>query len=504
MSALAQALALSASILSSETRLLSDEAIEGGRESLLYAVQNVKSNYVVNWHHDQLAEALEAVQRGEITRLMVLMPPRHGKSELVSRHFPAWCLGKNPDEKIIACSHTATLARRMGRDVQKIMGSPEYQEMFESRLRSGTPTGRKNNKVRETHLEFEVSGHDGEYIGAGVNMGITGAGFSLGIIDDYCKNRRDANSETWRDAVWDWYTSTFDSRSEGDMSAGGSDRIVVCATPWHEDDLCGRILAHAQEHGEEWVVIRFPAVKDGEDAGMYESSIRFDDPREVGDPLWELKFPITALDRKRKLSPTDWTSLWCCRPSAAKGNIFKKDWWQDYEVLPKGRLIYTFSLDCAFKDGPSSSFVVLQLWARQGPDHYLVQQWRDQIDYSKTESLCDAKFEEHPEARKKLVEDKANGPAIISKLSRKYSGIVPVTPRGSKEARALAVQGIVEAGNVHLPKHADWRQAFVDEHAKFPHAKNDDQVDSMTQYLDSISSKSSVDFLRSFQGVRVA
>lgn len=503
MSALAQALALSASILSSETRLLSDEAIEGGRESLLYSVQNIKKDYVVNWHHDQLAEALEAVQRGEITRLMVFMPPRMGKSELVSRQFPAWCMGKNPDEKIIACSYGATLAGDMGMDVQNIMGSEEYREMFETRLKSGVEARKGSKKVKETNLKFDVVNGTGYYIGAGVGGSITGRGFSLGIIDDCCKNRDDADSETKQKRDWNWYTSTFYPRREGAMSTGGCDRIVMCVTPWNRNDLSGRILEHAEEMGEEWVVIRFPAVKDDGDAGIYESSSRFTDPRELGEPLWAARLGLVELAKVRKLSPTDWTSLWCCRPSAAKGNIFQKHWWKLYDELPQGRSVDTFSLDCAFGDGPNSSFVVLQRWARYGPDHYLVDQRRKRRDFSETESLCDDQFEKHPEARKKLIEDKANGPAIISKFKRKYSGLVPVTPRGSKKARALAVQGLVEGGNVYLPRHADWREDFINELAAFPNGKNDDQVDAMTQYLDSVSAKRSVDFLRSLQSARM-
>ena len=128
-----------------------------------------------------------------------------------------------------------------------------------------------------------------------------------------------------------------------------------------------------------WHVIRFPAIFDGEDAGNYESTIG-EDPREVGEALWSGRLTVADLEKVRKLSPSDWSSLWQCRPSAAKGNIFERDWWNSYIAVPPGLLTYTFNLDCAFKDGDSSSFVVLQLWANQGPNHYLVDQWRDKLD----------------------------------------------------------------------------------------------------------------------------
>ncbi len=486
--ALAEALQLGADELdtSGRSETLTEDQIAGGRESFLYAVQNIKSDYVVNWHHDQLAGVLERVQRGEIRRLIVLIPPRCGKSEMVSRQFPPWVLGKNPDEKIIACSYSATLARRMGSDVQKNMRTDEYQAMFSTQLKSTAVTNKKNQALRETCLEFEVVGAEGEYIGAGVGGPITGSGFSLGIIDDYCKNRKEAESQTWRDSIWDWYTSTFYSRREGKMSAGGTDRIVICATPWHEDDLIGRVLSKAEEMGEEWHIVRFPAIKEeeGEDAGIFEATDPGADPRETGEALWPDKFDLIELGKIEALSPADWSSLNQLRPGSAKGNIFERSWWRDYTELPKGHLVYTFSLDCAFKDGNNSSFVALHLWANRGPDHYLVDRWKSRIDFEGTKDLCDAKFGEHEEARTKLIEAKANGPAIISSLKRKYSGLVAVEPKGSKVARAMGVVGVVKSGNVHLPKHASWREAFVDEHAKFPFGKNDDDVDAMTQYLE--------------------
>ena len=496
---LATAIRYGAELLEHGDSLVSAEDLELGRNEFLPAVQNFKADYVVNWHHTQLADALERVQAGEITRLIVLMPPRHGKSELVSRHFPAWCLGKNPDEKVIACSYSATLAGDMGMDVQNIMASDEYQATFSTRLKSGVEARKGSKKVKETNLKFDVVNGTGYYIGAGVNGPITGRGFSLGIIDDYCKNRADAESKTWRDKTWRWYTSTFLSRNEGAMSAGGVDRIVICATPWHEDDLVGRILAKAKETGEQWHIIRFPAIADSEDAGVYESSPEFVDPREDGEPLWPDKQDVDRLEIVRKTDPSDWASLWCCRPSAVGGNVFKREHWNLYDELPRGHKIYTFSLDCAFKDGESGSFVVLQLWANQGPNHYLVEQWRGKRDYRQTKSLCRARFRDYPDAHTKLIEDKANGPAVINELKSEFSGIIPLLPKGSKTARAMSIQGIVEGGNVFLPRNADWLEDFMAEHSSFPWGKNDDQVDALTQYLEHGPS-SSMAFLDKITG----
>lgn len=492
-SVFAEALSLGAAQLDIGSDILTPEQISAGKEHLLWAIQNVKRDYIINWHHSEIGTVLDKVQRGEITRLIIMMGPREGKSEMVSRHLPATCLGRDRDEKIIACSYSATLAGDMGIDVQNIMSTDEYQAMFATRLKSGVVAVKGSKKVKETNLKFDVVNGTGYYIGAGVGGGITGRGFSLGIIDDYCKNREEAESLTWRNKIWRWYTSVFYVRREGAMSSGGVDRIIICATPWHEDDLIGRVLSHAKEMGETWHVMRFPAIKDSENAGIYEATIG-EDPRVDGEALWPDKFSLEELEKTRKLSPGDWTSLHQCRPAAAKGNIFKRSNWQLYDDLPKGHVSYTFSLDCAFKDGENASFVVLQLWAKVGTDHYLVDQWRKQRDYRETKALCRAKFTEFPEALTKIIEEKANGAAIINELREEFSGLVPVCPKGSKTARAMAVQGIVEAGNVYLPRHADWREEFENETASFPWAKHDDQVDAMTQYLER-SNDSTMDFL---------
>lgn len=470
--------------------VLTEEEAEAGRESLLGSVCNIKSDYVTNWHHEQLARALEAVQRGDIKRLMVLMPPRYGKSELVSRHFPAWALGKNPDEQIIACSYSAGLASAMGLDVQRVMGSREYQDQFDTRLASGMKEGAETRrKAKETELLFEVANGHGHYIGAGIGGPITGRGFTLGIVDDPIKNRAEAESPTIRQKVWDWWVSTFLTRGEGGMAPGGEERIVVCLTPWHEDDLAGRILEQAKETGEEWVVIRFPAVMEDEKAancGNYVSSPDWsDDPREVGEALWPDKYSREKLAVTEKTNAREWAALYQCRPSPEKGNIFERDWWQWYRSeseLPRMHS-HCFSLDAAFKDLESGSYVVLQLWGIRGPDRYLLKQWRGHYDFPATLDMCRSAFEAHPDVTTKLIEEKANGAALIQTLSDTFSGIVPIKPKDPKHVRAIAVQDYVRAGNVYLPEYDHHAQTLVEEAAAFPYGKHDDQVDAMVQML---------------------
>lgn len=478
-----------------EPEVLTQAAVEAAQHSLLAHTVNCyherKGGYRPNWHHVELCKALEAVQRGDIKRLMVLMPPRHGKSELVSKQFPAWCLGKNPDERIIACSYSADLAATMGRGVQRIMGGLEYQDEFETRLGS---TQRRDvrdqrGKLKETELFFEVSGGSGYYLGAGVGGAITGKGFGLGIVDDPIKNRAEAESPAYRKKVWDWWVSTFLTRSEGGLAPGGHERIIVCLTPWHEDDLAGRILANAEETGEEWTVIRFPAIYEDEKAancGRYVSTPgMFEDPREPGEALWADVFNAAWLKTKELTNAREWSALYQCRPSPEKGNIFERSWWQYYDT--EAELLRfeaeCFTLDAAFKDLESSSYVVLQRWGRRGPNRYLVQQWRGHKSFVQTLDMCRAVFKQHDGVVTKLIEEKANGAALISMLKEEFDGIVAISPKDPKHVRALAVADIVRAGNVFLPRHDPQTDGFVEEATVFPFGKFDDQVDAMTQML---------------------
>lgn len=497
-----------------EPEVLTKAQVLTGRESLLGHVRNCKATtglpYQSNWHLEQLAAALEALQRGDITRLMVLMPPRHGKSELVSRHFPAWALGKNPAEQIIACSYSADLASTMGVAVQRIMHQPEYREEFHARL-AGTSENRgakatTATKKAERQTFFEIANGPGYYLGAGVGGPITGKGFTLGIVDDPIKNRKEAESKIHRDAVWDWWVSTFLTRGEGGMALGGEERICVCLTPWHEDDLSGRILRNARETGERWVVIRFPALAEDEtslsdpsrpkfegnpDAGpangpLFRSSPGWcQDPRQPEQALWPGKFDEAKLKRIKATNAREWAALYQCRPAPDKGTVFEREWWQWYdtpEAVPKMHA-HCFSVDASFKDLESSSYCVLQLWGIQGADRYLLKQWRRRLEFPTLLDLCRSVFPLHPEAVTKLIEEKANGAALISMMRTEFPGLVPINPRDSKYIRAISVQDFVRAGNVYLPRYEPWAHELVDEAAAFPNGLHDDMVDCMVQML---------------------
>jgi hypothetical protein len=325
----------------SVTDLLADpQAIrrELGRRKLLEFTRQTMSHYHAGRHHRILCDRLDRFARGELKRLMVFMPPRHGKSELVSRRLPAFILGKNPDVSIIATSYSADLAQRMNRDVQRIIDSAAYRGIFpETKLwgRSNR-AGIQGTYARNTDL-FEIVGKRGGYRSAGVGGGITGMGFDFGIIDDPTKNREDADSYRLRDATYEWYTSTFYTR----RSSGAG--ILLTTTRWNEDDLAGRLLklAETDPKADQWEVLRFPAI-----------ATENPDPadwRQPGEALWPEKFPLEELEKTRAASEYEWHALYQQDPRPEGGSEWHPDhfthgafWFDDW---PEKLVVRTLFLD---------------------------------------------------------------------------------------------------------------------------------------------------------------
>jgi len=435
-------------------------ALKMARENLASFAVLTCRGYRPNWHHKVLAEKLTALMHGEIDRLMVLMPPRHGKSELASVRFPAWFLGHNPKKRVIATSYSARLAETFGRRVRDISDSWVFRLVFPSLLlKEGAKTANR----------WETS-EGGGYVSAGVGGSITGMGGDLLIIDDPFKNKEEADSEVYREKVWEWYQSTLYTRIE----KGG--KILVILTRWHEDDLAGRLL---EQSGEEWTVVCFPAIAEEEE-----------EFRAVGEPLWADKYGIEALKRmERAVGSRVWNALYQQRPAPASGTVFRREWWRFYDELPTGLRLFQ-SWDMTFKDSAGADYVVGQVWGNKGADYYLIDQIRDRMDFSQALKALKHLSEQYPEATAKYIEDKANGPAVISALKGSVGGLIAVNPRGSKVARSNAVCPFIEAGNVYLKRGAAFTRELIEEAAYFPSGKHDDMVDAMTQALSAGKEKS--------------
>ena len=300
--------------------LLREKAIREARRNLLAFTIFTKPDYQVNWHHRLLAAKLEELESGKIRRLIVCMPPQHGKSELVCRRFPAWVLGRNPALRIIACTHTATLAEAHSRDVQRIMESADYREIFPGVVLPGRES-RLPGRFKRTDDYWELP-QGGYFRAAGVGGAITGLRFDLGIIDDPVKSREEAESPVYRQRAWEWYTSDFFTRRARDA------RIIVCMTRWHRDDLVGRLLKQAEAEGEAWDLVELPAL-------CREDRKHPQDPRSPGQALWPGFLDEDALEKTRRQDLRAFAALYQQDPAEAAGTEWPPSyfgdwlWWQE-------------------------------------------------------------------------------------------------------------------------------------------------------------------------------
>jgi len=268
--------------------------LQTGRHSLVDFSIVTNRTYKPASIHETIADKLEAVERGEIKRLMIFVPPRHGKSQLATINFPAWYLGRNPDKEIITASYSAELAQDFGSKTRELFKDDIFQKIFKTRLKAD-----EQNKAK-----WKTDG-GGSYTSVGIGGAITGRGADILIIDDPIKNREEAESKTIRDKHWNWYTSTAYTRLEKDAA------VVLILTRWNIDDLAGRLLKKQEEDGDKgdkWDVIKLPAITDGK-------------------PLWEEKYDLEALEKiKDTVGLYDWSALYQQTPIMSELQEFKQDW----------------------------------------------------------------------------------------------------------------------------------------------------------------------------------
>lgn len=413
-------------------------------------------------HLQVLSDALVDAAMGRRRRLIVSMPPRHGKSEMASKHAPAWFLEVFPHRRVLLASYEATIAAQFGRAARDLV-------IDAARLKPDTSRARVRSDV--SAADDWGTTQRGGMATAGVGGPLTGKGADLLIIDDPIKNAEEAASPTMREKVWNWWKTTARTRLEPGSAA------VVVMTRWHEDDLAGRLLEQAKEGGDQWDVIGFPAIAEGNDVLG----------RSEGEALWPERYSAEDFAQtKITVGPMVWASLYQQRPAALEGALFKREWWRTWRELPAKFDRVIQSWDLAFKGGQRNDFVVGQVWGLRSGEAFLLDQVRGRMAFPATLEAVKALSAKWPRATTKLVEDKANGPALIDTLRDKVPGLVPVEPAGDKVARASAISGFVEAGNVYLPEPSPdrpWVGDLVAELASFPSGANDDQVDALSQAL---------------------
>lgn len=457
-------------------RLKHEQLRRSAQKSLKDFIIYLNKSYLMGWVHQEICQTLDLFLKdlidGKRPRLIITMPPRSGKSEIVSRRFPAYFLGKYPDLSIISVSYSASLAEDFSRDVQRIIDSDEYKKIFPNTKLSD----KKDKNYKRTSDFFEIVDHKGVYCSAGVGGSITGKGCDILIIDDPIKNRQEANSETVRKKIYDWYSSTAYTR----LSPIGG--VIMMCTRWHLDDLIGKVLSDKNQ--KPFHVISYPAIAE------------HDEPhRKQGEALHPERFSLEILNEiKSTLSTADWLSLYQQKPVPEGGAIFEtsKIRYYDETSEPKRFDQIVGSWDMTFKENKTSDFVVGQLWGRKGADFYLLDMVRDRMDFVKTLKVFINFANKHKNCNCWLVEDKANGTAIISTLKKYISGIIPITPKESKQERAYAITPYLEAGNIFFPKNQNFTKDLEEEMLQFPAGAHDDTVDSMTQALNYFRTKKRV------------
>lgn len=405
--------------------------------------------YTTARHHRLIADRLERVESGEISRLMIFMPPRHGKSELASKRFVGWYLGKNPGRQIIATSHSTELADEFGRAVRDIVADPSYQEVFpDVYLRPDAKAiGRWNTTTGSI------------YKAAGVGKGITGFGCDVLLIDDPVKDHERADSDLDREKVWNWYTSTAYTR----LMPGAA--IIIIMTRWHDDDLAGRLLEEETKGGDKWEVLKLPAIdKDGQ-------------------ALWPEWFDEEKLEQTRRVvGPRDWSALYQQEPVPEGGSYFQKSWIQWYDIKPK-HLRYYGASDYAVTEEGGDYTVHGVAGVDPNDDLYIVDWYREQSD---PEEWIDELLDLMRQWKTiEWGEEKGQIQKSLNSLIRKrqqeekvYCHRVQYASSRDKVARAQAIRGRWAQGKVFLPR-TEWARKIVHELLRFPAGKWDDQVDTL-------------------------
>ena len=599
---------------------LEELAKRRARENLSSFVLYNHDDYIMGWFHREICRALKQFALDVIAkkspRLIITAPPRSGKSQLVSRDFPAWFLGNFPESHIIASSYSSDLAGAMNTDVQRIIDGPRFRELFPFVFLASKEAAAKTGDTgayKKTTDKFEIVHYRGSYRSAGVGGGITGMGADVLIIDDPHKDKAEAYSATMRSRVHDWYASTAYTRlapgggvivmctrwhpikddtpvltvdgwkAHGELKPGdqvygidghpvtvkavtppvwcdvavdtGQEKIICSKThlwavkawtgepqeireagdligfkwvlpsvmspvtgaiderlaaftladsedqgwgrcisttapdglylvgrtliPTHNtDDLVGHLLEKAAHGGDQYHVINYPAIAEHDE--KY---------RKEGEALHPERYNLLALTAiKAQIGSELWAAMYQQHPVPEGGGTFKKAWIQYYKELPPFFDKKVLSWDMTFKDSKTSDYVVGSCWGRYQGSFYLIDQVRGRWDFVETlQRFCDF-ARKHNGVIRKLVEEKANGAAIISALKKQVTGLIPINPTESKEARASAIATLWEAHNVYIPSPeiCPWVQDFTAELLSFPAGVHDDQVDSMTQALSDL------------------
>jgi len=427
------------------------------RTQFLPFVKKMWPDFIEGSHHTEIADKFNRLATGELTRLIINMPPRHTKSEFASFFLPAWMIGQNPKLKIIQATHTAELAVNFGRKTKHLIDSSEYQQIFKTRLQEDSKAAGRWN-----------TSDGGEYFAVGVQGAVTGRGADLLIIDDP-HSEQDVNSPIAFDNAWEWYTSGPRQR----LQPGG--RIVLVMTRWSTKDLTQKLInAQKNENADQWEVVEFPAILPN------------------GKPVWPEYWKLEDLESvKASAGVAKWNAQYMQNPTSEEGALIKREWWKDWEHehMPVVEHIIQ-SYDTAFLKKETADYSAITTWGvfrlneDSGPQIILLDSYKERLEFPELRRVALEQYKYwNPDTV--IVEAKASGLPLMYELRQMGIPAVNFTPSKGQDkiARVNAVSPMFEAGQVWAPLREEYAQEMVEEVAAFPYGDHDDLVDSMTQAL---------------------
>lgn len=442
------------------------------RRNLIEFVKEFHPNYKAGWvHHDicaRLEKFAQDVADGKSPRLMIMMPPRHGKSQLASKLYPAWHLGHYPDHEFIACSYNISLALDFSREVRGILRDDAYQKIFENTRLDPDYQSAEAWKLHKTK---------GGYVAAGIGGGITGKGAHVLVIDDPIKNDKEADSIDVRDGIWNWYQATAYTR----LAPGGG--VLVIQTCWHDDDLAGRLQREmrADQGADQWEIVRYPAIAEEDEEYRLE-----------GDPLHEERYDYEALMRiKRNMAPRFWAALYQQNPVPEEGAFFTKDMFVFREQEPDYKACYFYQAwDFAIGEKRQNDWTVGFTIAQDFDDfgHVVdVMRFRSGDAFKICDSMLDMWLRWSVYGNLPLL-GVENGQiwktmeALFLKRCQErkiYPSMAdPLNPITDKQVRARPLQGRMQQRRITYPKEAPWLEWLIREKLRFPTGEHDDGVDA--------------------------
>jgi len=439
-------------------------------DDLIEFCKRMQPDYIVGKHHRILADMLMAIEAGDKDRICVNIPPRHGKSQLVSIFFPAWFLGRNPNKKVMMVSHTTDLAVDFGRKVRNLISTDAYQAIFSTvQLASDSKSaGRWNTNA------------GGEYYACGIGSALAGRGAELLLVDDPHSEQDVINGNfSVFEKAYEWFT--FGARTR--LMPGG--RVAIIQTRWHMDDLTGRVTRDMaqNERADEYEIVEFPAILEVEDKET-------DDI--VEKPLWPEFFDLEALLRTKASMPTfQWNAQYQQTPTAEEAALVKREWWQIWEQeRPPSCEYIIMSLDAAAEKHNRADYTALTTWGvflYEETDAYniiLLNSIKQRMEFPELKEMAMEEYAEwEPDAF--IVEKKSSGTALYQEMRRMGLPVSEYTPHrgsGDKLARLNSVSDIVASGLVWVPP-TRWAEEVVEEIAGFPFMSHDDLVDSTVMAL---------------------